>query len=177
MSEYSCPVDTSIKMVSAGSCRIGTCMFWSATTGCIRYAGDVEPQDVDEDVLAEDKQVTVKTVRRERGLAVKRITAVLLLDELFDWLNGRPQSTWGWNTATKQPHVIESVNKWCSGRILYNVPELTWTTSKVAVTVHKPTLEKFDAFTGKVHNWNQTLGLSDDDVLSLTMALNSVKQG
>lgn len=177
MGEYTCPVEESYKLVNAGACRIGTCMFWSATTGCIRHAGDIEPQEIDEEVVAEDKQITVKTVRREKNLAIKRITAVLLLDELFDWLNSQPQHTWGWNTATKQPHVIKAVNSWCSGRVLYNVPELNWNASRVAVTVHKPTLAKFDAFTGKVHNWNQTLGLSEDDVLSLTLALNSVKQG
>lgn len=177
MSEYQCPVEPTVILKSAGACRVGTCMFWSATTGCIKYAGVVDQHDVDEDVLAEDKQLTVKFIRRERGLAVKRITAVLLLDELLTWLGRKEQSTWGWNTASKQPHVVEAVNNWCNGRLLYNVPELNWTPSKVAVTVHQPTLDKFNAFAGKNHNWNQILGLSEDDVLSLTMALNSVNKG
>ena len=166
---------TQVPMTKA--CKLKSCM-WSSVNGkgCMAVPRAPEPDELTDELIARHKGVPVETVVHWKTRGEARIDSVITVSRLFDWLTATPQRLWPWYAITGRKEAVEAVNTWCNKRWLYQVPELAWTPAKVAVTVHKPTLLKFNTHVGKQVDWLKLLGITSDDANALTKIFKSLSK-
>ena len=155
--KFECNV-THVPMIK--QCKVKTCMWWSTNKlGCMAYPKAPEPDELSDTALARHKGVRVEQIVEWKTSGSQRIEALITLQNLFEWLDQQPKKEWPWHEKTCLPSVMEAVNNVSKQTWPYSVPELHWTPAKVAVTVHKATLLRFNAHVGKQIDWLKLLGL------------------
>lgn len=147
----------------AKPCSVATCM-WSSvknSSRCMCDKGVLEPEDVNDAMLARHKGITLAEVSRLRLEGDKRIASLVNVTNLFDWAAAR-SDVQPWSDTYSNSMMAKAVNNWCTQHWVFSVPELQWSIPRVALCVHRPTLLRFNAHVGKQIDWLSLLGLTAD---------------
>lgn len=158
-------------------CSLRTCMWWSTNKiGCMAYPKAPEADEISDATLARHKGCSVEQVIQWKTEGNKRIEVLMTLHNLFEWLDQVPKTDWPWYKISSRPQVAKAVNSWCEQRWPYSIPELHWTTAKVAVTVHKATLLRFNTHVGKQIDWLKFLSLNASDANALAQIFKTASK-
>lgn len=150
------------------ACENRQCMWWSTNkVGCMALPHPPEPEDLTDAFVAKHKGCTPEQVAEIRKEGARRIDVLLTLHSLFEWMQQTKREEWPWCRGMQKPEVQNAVNRLCEQQWPYTVRELGWTPAKVAVTLHKATLTKFNTHTGKQIDWLVFLGIKVADANAL----------
>jgi hypothetical protein len=122
--------------------------------------GLLEPDDLSDAIVAKHKGITIDEVRKRRLQGEARITSLISVHQYIEWALDNCRDNLPWSKSYNRPEVIKAVNKWCTRHWMFCVPELGWNIQRVALCVHRPTLQRFNAHVGKQIDWLKMLDLS-----------------
>lgn len=138
---------------------------WSGNNcdGCIAARGAPDVEGMDDEQLAQLKGIPIAVVQEAKTVGMQKITDLMMLVRFLEWFDELPRNEHPWRNIYNQQEVVDAVNTWCKAHWIYSVPELGWTTARIAATASKPLLLKFNDHIGKQIDWLQLLGVGKRD--------------
>lgn len=135
------------------------------------YPVPLDPESITEENVAYHKGFDVPTVRLMRSRGQRRIESIIRLQGFLDWYDTHKELEKPWRGNSTEA-MKKAVNSWCERHWPYNVKELCWTFDKVAATLHAPTLDAYNAETGKKIDWSLVVELSPEHRTQLVQIFN-----